>query len=159
MGSKQKRKLVRMDPWINAMTVKKQRKLVIGCTENMQQQQDMSTQEFILKIKFDKDQNFTSKDMKMIFIVVIQKQDGNIIFLLPPRVLLHHPGGDHPTAGGQHGIGTLHHGLSNKNCSVSDVRFSHAGSSDSRVSDGSVHRIPSRTHFSHAHSLSGSVVW
>ena len=42
-----------MDPWINAMTTKKQRKLVTGCTENMQQQHDMLTQEFILKIKFD----------------------------------------------------------------------------------------------------------
>ena len=35
-----------MDPWINAMTTNKQRKLVIGCTENMQQQQDMSAEEF-----------------------------------------------------------------------------------------------------------------
>ena len=45
-----------MDQWISAMTTKKQRKLVTGCAENMQQQQDMSTQEFILKIKFDKEQ-------------------------------------------------------------------------------------------------------
>ena len=98
-----------MDPWINAMTTKKQRKLVIGCTENMQQQQDMSTQEFFLKIKFDKDHNNNSKVMKIIFIVLIQKQIGHIIFLLPPRVLLH-LGGDHPTAGRKHGIGTLYHG-------------------------------------------------
>ena len=104
-----------MDPWVNAMTTKKQTKPVIGCTEKMQQQQDMSTQEFILKVKFDKDQNNNSKDMKMIFIVLIQKQDGNIIFLLPPRVLfLHYLGGNDPTAGGQHGIGTLHHRVSNK---------------------------------------------
>ena len=75
----------------------------------------MSTQEFILKIIFDKDRNNNSKDMKMIFIVLIQKQDGHIMFLRQPRVLLllHHPGGNHPTAGGQHGIGTLHHGMSN----------------------------------------------
>ena len=72
----------------------------------------MSTQEFILEIKFDKDRNNNSKDMKMIFIVLIQKQDGNIISLQPPRVLLHHLGGNHPTAGGQHGIGTLHRGMS-----------------------------------------------
>ena len=82
-----------MDPWINAMTTKKQRKLVTGCTENVQQQQDMSTQEFIHKIKVDKD-------------LLIHKQDGNKIFLLPPRVLLlHHLGGDHPTAGGCMGLG------------------------------------------------------
>ena len=32
-----------------------------------------------------------------------------------PRVLLlHHPGGNHPTAGGQHGTGILHHGMSNR---------------------------------------------
>ena len=37
----------------------------------MQQQQEMSTQEFILEIKFDKDRNHNSKDMRMIFIVLI----------------------------------------------------------------------------------------
>ena len=62
---------------------------------------------FILKIKFDKDQNNNSKDMKRILTELIQKLDGNIKFLQPPRVLHHHPGGDHPTAGGQHGIDTL----------------------------------------------------
>ena len=103
-----------MDPWINAMTTKKQRKLVSGCTKNMQQQ-DMSTPECIAKIKVDNDRNNNSKDMKMIVIVLIQKQNGNLLFLQPPRVLLLllHLGGDHPTAGGQHGIGTLHHGLIN----------------------------------------------
>ena len=37
-------------------------------------------------------------------------------YLQPPRVflLLHHLGGNHPTAGGQHGIGNLHHGMSNR---------------------------------------------
>ena len=80
-----------MDPWINAMTTKKQRKIVIGCTKNMQQQQEISTQVYILEINFDKDRNNNSKDMKMIFIVLIQKQDGNIISLQPPRVLLLHP--------------------------------------------------------------------
>ena len=63
----------------------------------------------------DKDQNNNSKDMKMIFIVLIQKQDGHIIYLQPPRVLpLHHLGGNHLTAGGQHGIGILHHGMNNR---------------------------------------------
>ena len=52
---------VRMDLWINAMTTKKQRKLVTGCTKNMQQQQEMATQEFILEIKFEKDRNNNSK--------------------------------------------------------------------------------------------------
>ena len=97
------------------MTAKKQRRLVTGCTENMQQLQDVVTQEFILKNKFDKDQTNNLKDMKMILIVLIQKQDGNIIYLQPPRVLpLHHLGGNHPTAGGQHGIGILHHGMNNR---------------------------------------------
>ena len=41
----------------------------------MQQQHEMSTQEFIFN--FDKDQNNHSKDMKIIFTVLIQKQDGN----------------------------------------------------------------------------------
>ena len=95
-----------MDPWINAMTTKKQRKPVTGRAKNMQQQLDTSTQEFLLELKFDKDKNNNSKDMKMIFIVLIYKQDGNVISLQPPRVLLlHHPGGNHPTAVGQHGIG------------------------------------------------------
>ena len=63
----------------------------------------------------DKDQNNNSKDMKMIFIVLIQKQDGHTIYLHRRRVLpLHHLGGNHPTAGGQHGIGILHHGMSNR---------------------------------------------
>ena len=62
--------------------------------------------------KFDKDQNNNSKDMKRILTELMQKRDGNITFLQLPRVLLlHHPGGDHPIAGGQHGTGTLHHGL------------------------------------------------
>ena len=75
----------------------------------------VSSQEFILKNKFDKDQTNNLKDMKMIFIVLIQKQDGHIIYLQPPRVLpLHHLGGNHPTAGGQHGIGILHHGMNNR---------------------------------------------
>ena len=51
------------------------------CDENMQQQQDMLTQEFILKIKFDIDQNNNSNDMKRILTELIQKQDGNIILL------------------------------------------------------------------------------
>ena len=96
------------------MTTRKQRKLVTSCTENMQQHQDMLTQEFILKIKFDKDQNNNSKDMKRILAELIQKRDGNIILLQLSRVLLHHPGGDHPTGGGQRGIWTLHHGLNNR---------------------------------------------
>ena len=97
------------------MTTEKQRKLVTDCTEKIQQQQHMSAQEFILKIKFDEDQNDNSKDMKRIPAELIQEQDGNIILLQLPRVLLlDHPGGDHPTAGGQHGIVTLHHGLSNR---------------------------------------------
>ena len=57
---------VRMDLWINEMTTKKQRKLVTGCTKIMQQQ-EMSTQEFIFEIKFDKDRNNNSKDKYMIF--------------------------------------------------------------------------------------------
>ena len=60
MGTKQKRKLVeaRAELWECKWTrAEKQRKLVIGCAENIQQQQDMLTQEFILKIKFDKEQN------------------------------------------------------------------------------------------------------
>ena len=112
-----------MDPWINAMSTKKPRTLVTGCTKNMQQQQEMSTQEFILKIKFDKDSNKNSKDMKMIFIVFIQKQDGHTISLqLPRALLLHHLGGNHPTAGGQHGIGILHHCMNNRFL-VSDGRI------------------------------------
>ena len=41
------------------------------CTKNVQQQQDMSTQKFILKIKFDKDRNNNLKGKKIIFIVLI----------------------------------------------------------------------------------------
>ena len=53
-------------------------------------------------------QEHNSKDMKRILTELIQKHDGHIIFLQLPRVLLlHHSGGDHPTAGGQRGIGTL----------------------------------------------------
>ena len=53
--------------------------------------------------------------MYRILTELIQKQDGRIIFLQLPRVLLlPHPGGDHPTASGQHGIGTLHHGMINR---------------------------------------------
>ena len=59
-------------------------------------------------------------------------------FLLPPPVLLlHHPCGVHPTAGGQHGIGTLHHGLSNRFVSSSRCEnFRLQKNSDSRVTDG-----------------------
>ena len=46
--------------------------------------------------------------MKRILTELIQKRDGPFVFLQPPRVLLHHhPGGDHPTAGGHHGIGNV----------------------------------------------------
>ena len=85
---------------MNATTIKKQRTLVTGCTEN-EQQQDMSTQEFILIIKFDEDQNNNSKDMKRSRTELIQIQGGKIIFLQLPRVLLLllHLGGDHPAAG------------------------------------------------------------
>ena len=60
------------------LSVRVDPRIVSGCTENMQQQHEMSTQEFIFKIKFDKDQNNHSKDMQIIFTVLIQKQDGNI---------------------------------------------------------------------------------
>ena len=59
-------------------------KLVTGCTRSG------ST----------KDQNNNSKDMKRILTELIQNQDGNVILLQLPRfLLLHHPGGNHPTAG------------------------------------------------------------
>ena len=89
------------------MTTKKQRRLVTGCAENMQQVHDVATQGFIFKNKFDKDQINSLKYMKRILIELIQKLDGNILFLQQPRV-------DHPTAGGQHGIGTLHHAVSSR---------------------------------------------
>ena len=131
-----------MDPWII------KRKLVTGGTENMQLQQNVSTQEFILKIKFDKDQNNKSKEMKRILVVLIQKKDGHIIFLPPPVVLLHHPGGDHPTAGGQHGIGTLDHGLSNRFvCSSRREDFRLQEIAIPVQVMGGVHRILCRTHF------------
>ena len=41
----------------------KQRKLVTDCSNNMKQQQELSTQEFIFEIQFDKDRNNNSKDM------------------------------------------------------------------------------------------------
>ena len=112
-----------MDQWINAMPTKKQRRLATDCTENMQQLQDGATQEFILKIKFDKDQTNNSKDIKRILIELIQKLDKYIIFLQQPLsiLFLHHLGGDHPTAGGQHGIGTLHHGMSIRSFLVPEV--------------------------------------
>ena len=47
------------------------------------------------------------------FYRIDSEQNGHIILLQPPRVLLHHLGDNHPTAGGQHAIGTLH-GLSNR---------------------------------------------
>ena len=50
---------------------------------------------------------------------------GNIIHLQPPRILLlHHSGGYHSTAGGQHGIGILHHGMSNRFFLVPDIHHS-----------------------------------
>ena len=55
------------------MTTMKQRRLVTGCRQNMQQLQDVVTQEFILKNKFDKDQTNNLKDMKRILIELIQK--------------------------------------------------------------------------------------
>ena len=67
-----------------------------------------------IRSSWTKDQNNNSKDMERILTELIQKQDGHIIFLQLPRVLLRHLVGDHPTACGQHGIGTLHHGTSNK---------------------------------------------
>ena len=95
---------VQMDHWIREMTTKKQRRLATSCPRSMQQPQDVEIQHFILKNKFDKDPTNNSKGTKRIRIGFIQK--------LGPRVLLlHHPGGDRPTAGGQHGIGTLYHGM------------------------------------------------
>ena len=80
------------DLWFNAMTTKKQRKLVIGCKENTKQQQDLSTQEFIPKIMYDKPQNNNLKDMKMIFLLYwFRNWMENILFLLPPRVNTIHP--------------------------------------------------------------------
>ena len=103
-----------MDHWIRETTTKKQRRLLTGCTRNMQQPQDVVTQEFTLKNKFDKDQTNNSKGTKRILAELIQKLDDSIIVMQQQRALpLHHPGGDRPTAGGQHGIGTLHHGLIN----------------------------------------------
>ena len=117
----------------------------------------MITQEFILMIKFDQDQNNNSQGMRMNLIVLIPKEDGHTIFVLRPRVLLHHPGGDHPTAGGQHGIGTLHHGLSNRfvfSCRCENFRL--LATAIPVQATGGVHSTPCRTHCSQAHSLSGS---
>ena len=69
-----------MDQRISEMTAKKQRRLVTA-VQNMQQLQDVVTQEFMLKIKFDKDQTNNLKDTKRILIELIQKLDGNIKFL------------------------------------------------------------------------------
>ena len=63
-----------MGQWISDMTTKKQRRLVTGCTENLQQLQDVVTQEFIFKNKFDTDQTD-----------LIQKLDGKIFFLQQPQ--------------------------------------------------------------------------
>ena len=129
--------------------------------ENIQQLQDVVTQEFILENKFNKDQTNNSVDLKRVLIELIQKLDGNIIFLQQPLgvLLLHHPGGDHPTAGGQHGIGTPHHGMSNSFSSVPDERiFRLQEAAIPLQTTVCVHRTPCRTHFSHAHSLSNSVV-
>ena len=120
----------------NVLTTKKQRNFVTSCSEIMQQSQDMSTQEHILKIKFDKDKNNNSNEMKMILIVLIQKQVGNVIscnhhefffFIIlvatVRRVV-------------DSGIGTLHHGMCNN---FPDVRISLTRDSDSLASDGGVH--------------------
>ena len=84
---------VQMDQWISAMTTKKQKRLVTSGTEDTQQLQDVVTQEFILENKFNKDQTNNSMDLKRILIELIQKLDGNIIFLQQPLwvLLLHHP--------------------------------------------------------------------
>ena len=62
-----------MAPRISEMTTMKQRRIVTGCRQNMQQLQDVVTQEFILTNKFDKDQTNNLKDMKRILIELIQK--------------------------------------------------------------------------------------
>ena len=96
----------------------------------------------------------------MIFILLIQKQDGNIISLQPTLVLLLlllllHPGGNHPTAGGQHGIVILHHGMSNRFlCRCENFRLQEIAIP--LQATAGVHRTPCRLHFSHALSLSGS---
>ena len=51
-----------MDHWISEMTKKKQGRLVTGCTGNMQQLQDMVTQDVIFD-KFDKDQTNNLKEI------------------------------------------------------------------------------------------------
>ena len=98
-------------PWLQ----KKRRKLVISCTENMQQQQHMLTQKFILKIKFDTDRNNNSKDMKRIVSHWIRNRMELlsscyhhkfffiIILVATIRQLVD-----------MHGIGNLHHGMSNR---------------------------------------------
>ena len=106
-----------MDHWISEMITKKQRRLETCCTENMQQLQT------------------NLKDMMRILIELIQKLNGNIFLQQPQGVLLHHSDVDHPTAGGQHGVWTLHHGMGRR-FFVPDVRFSPTSKSDSRVSDG-----------------------
>ena len=71
------------------------------------------------------------------FIVLIQKQDGNNL-LQPPRILLH-PGGNHPTAGRKHGIGTLQHGMRSRIFCSRCENFSVTENSDSLASDGEVY--------------------
>ena len=70
-----------MDHWIREITTKKQRRLATSCTRSMQQLQDIITQEFILKNKFDKDPTNNSKDTKRILIQLTQKLSGCILFV------------------------------------------------------------------------------
>ena len=112
--------------YIRETTTKKERRLATSCARSVQQLQNVVTQElFILKNTFDKDPTKNSRGTKRIRIGLIQKLGGGIIFLQQWVLLLHQPGVDRPTAGGQHGIGTLHGGMSI--FLVPDVRFSLTG--------------------------------
>ena len=102
-----------MHHWIREMTTKKQRRLATGCTRCMQQLQDAEAQQYTHNDKSDKGPTSNSKGTKRIRIDLTHQLGGNIVF---PRqgillLLLRHPGGNRPTAGGQHGIGHLHHGV------------------------------------------------
>ena len=140
-----------MDPWINAMTTKKQWKLVTSCTEIVQQQQDMLTQEFHPhdQVRQRPEQQFEGHEKDSYRIDA--ETERNFFILQSPRVLhLHHLGDD----------GTLFIMDSAIDLSlVPDVIiYANRKFSDSRVSDGVCTLNALSQQFSLTHSLSSSVV-
>ena len=95
-----------MDLWINAMASRKQRKLVTGCTENMQQQQDLLHARIHpqCSVRQRPEQQFEGHEEDC---YRIDSETGWKYFLLATTSSC-------SSSGGQHGIGTFHHGMSKR---------------------------------------------